>query len=126
MTKQILIVDDQLEVGELIGNYLKQIGFIPVVVSSVDDVLKNFDPEKYLMIISDVVMPGKNGFDLVRYMHNNHPQVPIALISGYFDNEMKNLQEVFGIKKIYRKPVFFKTVKEMVTDSLVRLGTKSA
>jgi DNA-binding NtrC family response regulator len=126
MIKQILIVDDQIEVGKLIGNYLRQIGFIPVVVSSVDQALKNFDPKKYLMIISDVVMPGKNGFDLVRYMHNNHPQVPIALISGYFDDEMKNLQEVFGIERIYLKPVFFKTVKEIVANSLVKLGTKGA
>lgn len=124
MNKQILIVDDQLEVGTLIGNYLRQIGFIPVVVSSVDEALENFTPEKYLMIITDVVMPGKNGFDLVRYIHNNHPRIPVALISGYFDKEMENLQEVFGIEKIYRKPVFFKTVKEMVADSLIKLATK--
>jgi two-component system response regulator PilR (NtrC family) len=125
MTKQILVIDDQPEVGALIGNYVKQIGFIPVVMSSVDEALENFNPSEYLMVITDIVMPGRNGFDLVRFMYNNHPQMPVALISGYFDKEMENLQKVFGIEKIYRKPVFLKSVKEMVADSLIKLATKA-
>ncbi|OQX92233.1 MAG: hypothetical protein B6D58_03975 [candidate division Zixibacteria bacterium 4484_95] len=126
MTRQILVIDDQPEVGALIGNYLKQIGFIPVVMSSVEEALDNFDPSEYLMIIADVIMPGKNGFDLVRFMCNNHPRIPVALISGYFDKEMENLQKVFGIDKIYRKPVFLRSVKEMVADSLIKLATQTA
>jgi DNA-binding NtrC family response regulator len=120
--KHILIVDDQPEVAILIGNYVEQIGFIPDIVINVDDAINRFDPDKYLMVISDVIMPGKNGFDLVRTLHNEHPNVSVALISGYFDKEMENLQKLFGIEKVYRKPVFFKSVKEMVATALKNLS----
>jgi CheY-like chemotaxis protein len=119
--RHILIVDDQPEVALLIGNYVEQIGFIPDIVITVDDAIDRFDPDKYLMVISDVIMPGKNGFDLVRALHNEHPNVSVALISGYFDKEMENLQKLFGIEKVYRKPVFFKSVKEMVATALKKL-----
>jgi len=122
--KYILIVDDQPEVATLIGNYVRQIGFIPVVVSAVEEAITRFEPELFLMIISDVIMPGQNGFDLVRHMHNKHPQVNVALMSGYCDKEMENLQQVFGIAKIYRKPVFFNAVKEMVATSLKKLAVE--
>lgn len=123
--RQILIVDDQPEVAALIGNYVKQIGFTPVVVSGVEQAIARFEPELFFMIISDVIMPGQNGFDLVRHMHNKHPRVSVALMSGYFDKEMENLQQVFGIEKIYRKPVFFNSVKEMVATSLKKMAADS-
>lgn len=116
--KQILIIDDQPEVATLLGNYVRQLGFIPVVKTSVGEAKKNFNPDNYLMVISDVIMPGENGFDLVRYIHNKHPRFPIALMSGYFDKEMQNLQKIFGIEKIYRKPVFLNSVREMIFDAL--------
>lgn len=120
--KMILIVDDQPEVATLIGNYVEQIGFIPDIVADVDEAIEKFDPVKYLMVISDVIMPGKNGFDLVRGLHNNYPDVTVALISGYFDKEMENLQKLFGIEKVYRKPVFFNSVKEMVASALQKVS----
>jgi YesN/AraC family two-component response regulator len=71
-------------------------------------------------------MPGKNGFDLVRFVHNKYPKMSVALISGYFDKEMENLQRIFGIDKVYRKPVFFQAVKEMIADSLKKIKAANA
>lgn len=123
--KEILIVDDQKEIAQLVGNYIEQIGFMPDIVSSVDEAIRRFDPEKYMMVISDVIMPGKNGFDLVRYLHNKFPKVYVALVSGYFDKEMENLQQLFGIDKIYKKPVFFNSVKEMVAAALQKINRET-
>jgi len=120
--RYILVVDDQPEVALLIGNYVEQVGFIPDIATNVDDALRRFVPDKYLMVISDVLMPGKNGFDLVRALHNDYPDVTVALISGYYDKEMESLQKLFGIDRVYRKPVFFKSVKEMIADALKTLS----
>ena len=125
-SKKILVVDDQPEVGAQIGAYLRHFGFTPVIVGSVGEALTNFEPNLYMLIISDVLMPGKNGFDLVRFIRNEYPQIPVALVSGYFDKQMEELQKVFGIKKIYRKPVFLNTVKQMLADSLTPLVEKES
>jgi two-component system response regulator PilR (NtrC family) len=117
-SKKILVVDDQPEVANQIGAYLRHLGLVPIVVTSVEEAMANFDPNQYGLIISDVMMPGQNGFDLVRFIKNEHPQIPIALISGYFDKQMQDLQKVFNIEQIYRKPVFIKTVKQIISNSL--------
>lgn len=117
-SKQILVVDDQPEIAAQISAYLRSLKFSPVAVTSVDEALMNFNPDKFMLIICDVMMPGRNGIDLLRYMKSEHPQFPIALISGYFDREMENIQKVFGISKIYRKPLFLSTIKEIIIDSL--------
>jgi len=124
--KRVLIVDDQKEVATLIANYVQKIGFIPDIVPDVDRALERLAQDNFLMVISDVIMPGKNGFDLVRFIHNKFPKVSIALVSGYFDKEMENLQKVFGIEKIYRKPVFFKAVQEMIASSIQKITIDSA
>ena len=124
--KRVLIVDDQKEVATLIANYVQKIGFIPDIVPDVDMALERLTQDNFLMVISDVIMPGKNGFDLVRFIHNKYPKVSIALVSGYFDKEMENLQKAFGIDKIYCKPVFFKAVQEMIASSIQKLTIDSA
>ena len=117
-SKKILVVDDQPEVANQIASYVRALGHMPIVVNSVEEALSNFDPNLYGLIISDVIMPGKNGFDLVRFIKNEHPQIPVALISGYFDKQMMDLQRVFNIDQIYRKPVFLKTVKKILDSAL--------
>ena len=116
MIKKVLVVDDQPEVGAQIGAYLKHLGIIPAFALSVGDVIAGFDPNIYRLIICDVMMPGKNGFDLVRFIRNEFPQIPVVLVSGYFDKQMEELQKVFGIGRIYRKPVFLNTVKQMLAE----------
>ncbi|NLI15788.1 MAG: response regulator [candidate division Zixibacteria bacterium] len=117
-SKKILVVDDQPEVANQIASYVRALGYMPIVVNSVEEAISNFDPNLYGLIISDVIMPGKNGFDLVRFIKNEHPQIPVALISGYFDKQMMDLQRVFNIDQIYRKPVFLKTVKKIIESAL--------
>jgi len=116
--KRILVVDDQPEIGAQIAAYLRSLKFLPVVVTSVDEALLNFSPDKFMLIICDIMMPGRNGIDLLRHIRTEHPKFPVALISGYYDKEMENIQKVFGIPKIYRKPLFLSTIKEIIIDSL--------
>jgi CheY-like chemotaxis protein len=118
-SKKILVVDDQPEVANQIAAYVRALGFVPIVVNSVEEALFNFDPNQYGLIISDVIMPGKNGFDLVRFIKNEHPHIPVALISGYFDKQMQDLQKIFNIEQIYRKPVFMKTVRQILASASI-------
>jgi len=113
----VMIIDDQVEVGKLLGKYIESLGYIADVYQNVDTALAKFNPEHYLFIITDIMMPGKNGFDLVRQVKSKYPDTTLALISGYFDREMQNMQRVFGIRKIYKKPVFLNAIKEMIAEA---------
>lgn len=118
ISKKILVVDDQPEVANQISSYLEHLGFKTIVVNSVEAALVIFKPELVELVISDVLMPGKNGFDMVQFIKNEHPDIPVALISGYFDQHMKDYQKVLKIERIYQKPVFLKTIKQILNDTL--------
>jgi DNA-binding NtrC family response regulator len=116
--KKILVVDDQPDVANQIGTYLGHFGFDPTVVNSVEAAQVVFDPKIHILVISDVLMPGKNGFDLVQFIKNEHSETPVALISGYFDQQMREYQRILNIERIYQKPVFLKTIKQILNDTL--------
>jgi DNA-binding NtrC family response regulator len=116
--KKILVVDDQPEVANQISAYLEHMGFSTSVVNSVEAALVIFNPSQCELVICDVLMPGKNGFDMVTFIKNEHPEIPIALISGYFDQHMKECQKILNIDRIYQKPVFLKTIKQILNDTL--------
>ena len=116
--KKILIVDDQVDIAVLLSNYIQQLDYIPVIVGSVKEALKILNPDEYFLVIPDIIMPGQNGFDLVRYLEKKYPQISIALVSGYFDKNMLNMQKTLKINKIYHKPIFLNAVKEMVDNSI--------
>ncbi len=117
-SKKILVVDDQPEVANQISAYLEHMGFSTVVVNSVEAALVIFKPDLFELVISDVLMPGKNGFDMVQFIKNDYPEIPVALISGYFDQHMKDCQKILNIERIYQKPVFLKTIKQILNDTL--------
>jgi DNA-binding NtrC family response regulator len=117
-SKKILVVDDQPEIANQIGAYLGHMGYETTIVNSVEAALVIFSPNVFELVISDVLMPGKNGFDMVQFIKNEHPQIPVALISGYFDQHMKECQKILNIERIYQKPVFLKTIKQILNDTL--------
>ncbi|NLI15789.1 MAG: response regulator [candidate division Zixibacteria bacterium] len=117
--KKILVVDDQPEVANQICAYLEHLGFPAVAVNSVEAAIIVFKPELFELVICDVLMPGKNGFDMVQYIRNDYPETPVVLISGYFDQHMKEYQKVLNIDVIYQKPVFLKTIKQILNDALM-------
>jgi two-component system, cell cycle sensor histidine kinase and response regulator CckA len=85
--KTILLVEDDTNLLKLLRAVLEQAGY---------DVLQATDPEHALwiceqytgqihLLVSDVVMPGKNGTDLSETVNRRWPEVKIVLVSGHPD-----------------------------------------
>ena len=69
-------------------------------------------------LISDVDMPGTDGFELVRQVHSTRPQLPIILITGYPDR-LTRLPALAGSKpRLFTKPFQGHELLEAVSDAL--------
>lgn len=81
MTK-ILVVDDDKEIAELLEIYIRNEGNEPVLAYSGEEALSrlNTNPDIALMIL-DVMMPGKNGFDVVKAVRKD-TNIPILIVSA--------------------------------------------
>ena len=84
----ILVVDDDDSVRGLIMDTLSPQGYNIITASSGDEALDmcGASDRKIDLVLSDVIMPGMNGVQLVDTMRELCPEVKTILMSGYTDN----------------------------------------
>ena len=81
----ILLVEDEEGIREFAAGVLKEYGYKVLEADSYDTAIKIFEQNKDMidMIFSDVVLPDKNGLDLVQEISNHKKNLPVLLTSGY-------------------------------------------
>jgi CheY-like chemotaxis protein len=81
----VLVVEDNVEVGEFSTQLLHDLGYRTVLVHDAEQALKLLDekPDRFDLVLSDVVMPGLDGVGLAREVRRRWPHLPIVLNSGY-------------------------------------------
>lgn len=78
----ILVVDDEVEVGEVIRRVLERGGFAVRVVNSAAAALAAVAASEPDVVITDVIMPRQNGVDLIGALRTQSPRIRIVAISG--------------------------------------------
>jgi len=79
---QILLIDDDQELCELLGAWLKQEGFEVTAChagSEARDQLREATPD---VVVLDVMLPDGSGLELLKQLRNDHPQLPVLMLSG--------------------------------------------
>jgi two-component system copper resistance phosphate regulon response regulator CusR len=86
---KILVIEDEPKVASFIKRGLEELSF------KVDVAYDSFIGEKlamsrkYDVILLDIIIPGKNGIDLCRQLKNQHPQVPVLMLTALGTTEDK-------------------------------------
>jgi CheY-like chemotaxis protein len=82
---QVLVVEDNAEVGEFSSQLLSDLGYQTVLASNAEDALQLIDkePERFDVVFSDVVMPGLDGVALGQHIRRRFPHIPLVLTSGF-------------------------------------------
>lgn len=82
--KKILIVDDSEGMVRIIRSVLEKEGYVAVGISDPSQIEKTIDSEGPSLILLDVVMPERNGFQVCRSLKNSqaYKSIPIIVVSG--------------------------------------------
>jgi excisionase family DNA binding protein len=78
----VLIVDDDLGVRELMRGSLEREGYTVREAASAADALEALDDRVPELVLLDVVMPGADGWQLLRWMQERHGSIPVIMFSG--------------------------------------------
>jgi len=81
----ILIVDDEAALRELTGVVLEQHGYKIFYAENAKAALKILAEENINLMLTDVIMPGMNGYQLASEVNKKYPQIKIIIASGYND-----------------------------------------
>jgi CheY-like chemotaxis protein len=79
---RILIIDDDRAVQATIRLLLERAGHSVVVASDGRNGIAIFESEEFDLLFLDIFMPGMDGFETMRVVHQQQPRIPIIVISG--------------------------------------------
>jgi len=81
MAGNILLVEDEPSVGELVRGYLSRDGYRVVWVRSGEEALVELERHQIRMVLLDIGLPGKDGFEICRDIRMRS-QVPILMLTA--------------------------------------------
>lgn len=114
----ILIIDDEADIRELIADILKDEGYQPLSASSASEAIQCFENGAMpVAVILDIWLEGSemDGIGILKYIKNNHPNIPVIMISGHGNIETAVQTIRHGAYDFIEKP--FKAEKLLIMIS---------
>ncbi|MDQ1331711.1 MAG: hypothetical protein QG578_1979 [Thermodesulfobacteriota bacterium] len=88
MEKQILLVDDEEDIRDVLGVYLKSHGYEVHSAENGEEALKLFRKYKPPVVLSDIKMPGIDGIELLRKIKHESLDTEFIMITGHGDMDL--------------------------------------
>ncbi len=121
MSISVLLIDDEPDAGELFRqNFRREIkkGDIAIeFATSAEDALKILDSdgaELPTVVLTDVMMPGISGIELLERIKPRWPNLPVYMISAFGGSDVENSALKKGAEGFYSKPVDFPSLTKML------------
>ena len=116
--KYILAVDDDSDIVTMVEQALQIHGFKVSAFTDPAMALEQFkvNCKDYAMILSDIRMPGINGYELIRKAKEIHKQVKVVLMSAFEinDKEFHNLLPDIKVDAFLQKPFHIQQLNDIV------------
>ena len=114
----ILIVDDELALRNLAKEILSSKGYNILTAESGAQALKILKTETVDLVLSDVIMPDMDGYQLAYEINKHYPDIKIQMASGFSDVKDPNILEsslhMNRLQKPYNSEILLKKIKEML------------
>ncbi len=85
LSKTVLVVEDDATIRTTIAAMLENAGYRVLEAATAFDAAAVLDQEDYWIdvVLSDVIMPGLNGIDMMERLHSLRPDISAVFMSGY-------------------------------------------
>ena len=115
---RILVVDDEPALCLFVSEVLSDKGYEVLQAESAEEALECLAKESVDLVISDVLMPGMDGYRLAQKIKEQYPHIKIQLMSGYTDDKQETEEDKILSANLLRKPMGSKDILKKVADLL--------
>ena len=119
---KVLLVDDDPAIREALGQTLELEGLTPVLAGSFLAVKDHLTPTFDGVVVTDMRMPGRDGFHLLDYARKTDPDLPVILLTGEGDIPMAVKAIASGAYDFLEKPCGPSAFLAVVTRALKARG----
>ena len=123
MTQKILVVDDDADLRDTLQRFLALSGFEVQPAADGIQASKILAATAVDLVVTDIIMPEKDGFGLIKELHARYPEIPVIAITGGGHSATATYLSVarqLGAKAVFSKPLDFKLVLETIQGLLVK------
>jgi YesN/AraC family two-component response regulator len=116
---KILIIDDDPSILTMLKRMLEKAGYEVDTASNGSEGLKKIESCPPDLLVTDIVMPEKEGLELICYLKGKNPELKIVAISGggRFNYEgYLTGAKLLGADLIFQKPLVHKEFVQAVSD----------
>jgi len=114
----ILVVDDEKALRDLTCEILEQNGFTVIATESAEKALLVLDHESVDLMISDVIMPEVDGYQLASIVMQKYPSIKIQLVSGFTDERNLSIIDEILRQNLLYKPFGSKALLQRIHELL--------
>jgi len=117
-SRKILIVDDNPNMSVLLSDILEIFEYVGAQAIDGEDALEKLKSDEYALVFTDLRMPKMDGIDLLKAIKNEHPNLPVVVITGYSLGETQNMLLTQRADGFLNKPFKVNEIKELLEKLL--------
>lgn len=119
MEKSIaLIIDDEADICQLLKITLNRMNIQTVSASRIEEAKHYLKTQKFDLCLTDMRLPDGDGLDLVAYLQNNHPALPVAVITAHGNMETAIKALKLGAFDFISKPIDLNNLRDIIQEAL--------
>lgn len=116
MPKKILLADDDAGVRETLGCLLESENYLVTLARTGRDAAAKFFADLPDLVLLDLNMPDRDGWDVFGLMHQTHPLVPVIIITA-MSQQHKRASDC-GVDALMEKPLNLPLLLATIADLL--------
>jgi DNA-binding response OmpR family regulator len=119
---KVLVADDSIAVRKVAERLLTEAGFGVTLAANGEEALAYLAKEKPDLIVSDVIMPDKSGYEVCAFVRaqTTLANTPVLLISGIVNDEVTKQAESCHADGVLKKPFQGTSLKDRVLELLAK------
>src|SRR5439155_246701 len=111
-----LVVDDEPEVGAVLGDMLEAGGHRAVVVTDGGEAIARFGAEPFDLVFIDLAMPRVSGWQVARAIKEMAPAVPVILVTGFGVELSAEERRAHNVDLVLVKPLKIQEILDVVAQ----------
>lgn len=115
---RILIVDDDKVMAEMLVQQLTTERLEATAANCVNDALALFDERPFEVVVADIQMRERDGFELLREIQQRAPEVPVVLITAFASDDVRTRADREGAFAFLAKPFTIDQLLDTVARAL--------
>ncbi len=119
MTKPaVLVIDDEPDLCELLSITLERMNLSPRTAGSVAEAQRMLKSERFDLCLTDMQLPDGDGLDLVKWIQQHSPNVPVAVITAHGNMEIAVRALKLGAFDFVSKPLDLPGLRKLVAAAI--------